>query len=76
MELQELKSILDSDEFHHATYRNVGTLWEGLWIYRKNENGFQGFEPAGNFSKSSADLDAAHDLCGMTGISFGARGEG
>lgn len=76
MTLDELQQLLDSQEFHHATYRNQGTLWEGLWIYRKSETGFRGYEPAGSFSKNSPDLDKAHNLCSGTGISLGCMGEG
>ena len=64
-----------SGEFHHATYRNRGTLWEGLWIYRKYE-GLRGFEPAGSFLKDSADLDSAYEIVLKTGVSIGAYGQG
>lgn len=76
MTIAELQALLDSQEFHHATYRCQGTLWEGLWIYRKSETGFRGYEPAGSFSRNSPDLDAAYKLCRGTGISVGAMGEG
>jgi hypothetical protein len=76
MTLEILKDLLTSGEFHHATYRNHCTLWEGLWIYRKDANGFQGYVPAGAFFKDSNDLDAAHALVRKTGISLGAYGQG
>lgn len=76
MTLSELQRLLDSQEFHHATYRNQGTLWEGLWIYKKSGAGFRGYEPVGSFPKNSPDLDQAYRLCGGTGISLGSFGEG
>lgn len=76
--LEALKSLLRSGEFHHATYRNFGTLWEGLWFYRKDTDGFRGFSPAGCINKrTDADvLDEAHELVKGTGISIGAYGQG
>jgi len=76
MTIQELKTMLDSGEFHHATFRNRGTLWEGLWIYRKSTPGFLGYDVAGAFLKDSPELNAAFDLCRGTGISVGAYGRG
>jgi len=76
MDLQKLQSLLDSQTFHHATYRNIGNLWEGLWIYRKALYGFRGFEVAGCFPKNHPDLEKAFSLVGHTGISIGAYGNG
>lgn len=75
MTLEQLKALLESGQFHHATYRNSGTLWEGLWIYVKCD-GFRGFGPAGSFLKDSPELDVAHELVRHTGISVGAYGRG
>ena len=77
--LEALKSLLESGEFHHATYRNIGTLWEGLWFYRKDPNGFRGYSVAGAVNKGAdgeAVLDEAHELVRGTGISVGAYGLG
>lgn len=49
MTLTTLKTMLEEGSFHHTTYRNIGTLWEGLHIYRKDANGFRGFSHAGFF---------------------------
>lgn len=76
MTLSQLQALIDSGDFHHATYRNQGTLWEGLWIYKKSDTGFNGYEPVANFSKSSPDCDAAHEICAGTGISLGSYGQG
>jgi hypothetical protein len=75
MTLDELRALLASGEFHHATYRNQGSLWEGLWIY-KGYDGLRGFHPAGCFGKDSPDLPAAEALVRGTGISVGAYGAG
>ena len=79
MTLDQLKQLLASGEFHHATYRNFGTLWEGLWIYTKAHHVtmcLRGFYPAGFFPKDSTDLKAAEDLVRHTGVSVGAYGRG
>jgi hypothetical protein len=76
MTLDSLKAMLADGSFDHATYRNHGTLWEGLWIYERNATGFRGYAPAGCFHKDSPDLDAAFELVRGTGISVGAYGRG
>ena len=75
MTLNELQELCASDEFHHATYRNFGTLWEGLWIYVKDRSP-RGFDSAGVFLKGSAELPAAEALLTDTGISVGSYGHG
>lgn len=76
MSLETIRALLASGEFHHATYRCEGSVWEGLWFYRKNATGFRGYEVAGAVLKSSPDLDAAFDLVKGTGISRGSFGGG
>lgn len=75
MTIAELRALMDSGAFHHATFRNRGTLWEGLWIYRKY-NGLRGFEPAGAFLNGNPDSGAAYELVRNTGVSIGAYGQG
>lgn len=75
-EYEALRALLAAGEFHHATYRNQGTLWEGLWIYRKSLDGFRGYDVATCISKGSPDLDAAIELLRGTGMSLGAYGRG
>ena len=87
MTLSELKELRDSGQFHHATYRNQRTLWEGLWIYRKSETGLRGFAVAGCFNarldsdmhprtQGDTEIDDAMNLVSDTGISVGAYGQG
>lgn len=76
MNLAELHCMLADGSFHHATYRCQGTLWEGLWIYRRSADGFRGYEVAGAFLRGSADIDAAHDIVRGTGVSVGEYGGG
>lgn len=76
MTLAELKALRASGEFHHATYRNHGTLHEGLWVYRKSATGFRGFELEGAFLKGDPELAAAEAEVRGTGVSVGAYGEG
>lgn len=75
-QLEQLKQLLSDGQFHHATYRNHGTLWEGLHVYRKSETGFRGFDHCLLFGKSDPDLDAAYALVRHTGVSVGAYGRG
>lgn len=84
--LQLLLAMLADGSFHHATYRCQGSLWEGLWIYRKvvsgdagtYVNGRFGFEPAASIPKASPHLDAAYAALKAAGhgTSLGAWGEG
>lgn len=76
MTLDILKELLVMGTFHHATYRNIGTLWEGLWIYTKDEHGFRGYSVFGCFSKDSLDLKKAQDMVKGTGVSVGSYGNG
>lgn len=76
MTLETLNQLRKSGQFHHATYRNRGTLWEGLWIYVKDSAGFRGYSPAGFFPTGDPELDAAFLACQGTGISVGAYGQG
>lgn len=76
MILEELTALLDSGEFHHATYRNQGTLWEGLWVYRNSDKGFQGYEVAGCFPKGE-EGEASRELSTRRiGTHVGAFGTG
>ena len=75
MTLDDLQQLLDSGEFHHATYRDFGTVWEGLWIYRRDAD-FRGFWPAGMFNKNSPDLPQAENMVRHTGVSVGSFGNG
>lgn len=74
--LESLRALLESGQFHHATYRNQGTLWEGLWIYGKSEGGFGGYEPLLTFLANDPDLERAHDMVRHTGVSVGSFGNG
>ena len=82
MTIQDLKELRAAGKFHHATYRNQGTLWEGLWVYENDEPapGYKGwhprYKPAGAFYKDSPELDAAYDELRCTGISLGRYGAG
>lgn len=75
MTLAQLKALKDSGEFHHATYRNFGTLHEGLWVYRRYD-GLRGFDVAGAFLKGDPNLPEAEKMLAGTGISVGSYGNG
>ena len=74
-ELSDLQCLLDSGVFHHATYRDIGTVWEGLMVYVASNNSI-GYEPTMLFGKNNPDLRAAEEMVRGTGISVGAYGQG
>lgn len=76
MKIEDLKKLMGDGKFHHATYRSVGTLWEGLWIYQKEPDEARGFFPAGAFLKGADDFPQAEELVRGTGISVGSYGQG
>lgn len=74
-----LKAMLAEGRFHHATHRDHGKLWAGLFIYEKEPgNTFNGFKLAFSFpdSRGRAEQDAAYALVRHTGVSVGAYGKG
>lgn len=75
MKLTELQALIEAKEFHHATYRDLDKLWEGLHIYKKKDvDGFRGFTHCGVFYKDSEELDAAQKMVGA--YSVGSYGQG
>lgn len=77
MTLTELKDLLDSGKFHHATYRT--DYARGLHIYSSDAKGHRGFVYVGCFSESLTDkatIDAAYNMVRGTGVSLGAFGNG
>jgi hypothetical protein len=74
-QLEQLRELLASDQFHHATYRCIGTLWEGLYIYRTSDN-YPGFTVVLAFLKTDPKLSEAEKLVCHTGVSVGAYGQG
>lgn len=74
MTIVELSELQSTGQFHHATYRNFGTLWEGLWVYAKSPSGLRGFDVAGSFPKDSPELELAIAQC--KGHSIGSYGNG
>lgn len=80
MTLGALRALIESGRFHHATYRNFGSLWEGLHVYAKSEPGqplgFRGYVHVGAFYRDNPDLASAEALARGTGVSAGAYGAG
>jgi hypothetical protein len=77
MKIAELQELLDTGMFHHATYREHGSLWEGLFIYRKEpENKFNGFTLVGSFPKDDPDQEKAYSMVRNSGVSYGRYGGG
>lgn len=73
--LEALKQSLADGTFHHATYRDRGSIWEGLYIYLKSDLG-RGFSPEICFGKNDPELHTAEDMVRHTGVSLGAYGCG
>jgi len=76
MSLSELRQLIDSGEFHHATYRDFGKCHEGLHIYRRDPNGYRGYAHAGAVFHDSPDLRAAESMVAGFGMSVGSYGNG
>jgi len=77
MTLEQLKSLQDSGKFHHATYRELGTIWEGLYIYETDDDPkWVGYRLVGSFNKVDGLADVAYELVRASGVSLGAFGRG
>jgi hypothetical protein len=84
MTLTDLRELLTSGKFHHATVKlGRGRCWDGLYIYEKGEGvgSFRGYKltgaiPYGWGDSESPEMTAAMELVKSTGWSFGAYGEG
>ena len=74
--LDTLRAMLADGSFHHATYRDIGTIWEGLNIYRRDPNGCRGFTHALTFGRDDSDRVTAETMTQGTGVSVGAYGRG
>lgn len=74
--MAKLETLLASGTFHHATYRELGTLWEGLYIYAADADGFRGYKLVGSFGKHDANLERATMLVRGFGTSVGSYGNG
>jgi hypothetical protein len=77
MTLEQLKQLKESGKFHHATYRELNTIWEGLYIYERDEDPkWIGYRLVGSFNKADGNADAAYDIVRETGVSVGSFGNG
>lgn len=77
MTLEMLQKLLDSGEFHHATYRT--DFARGLHIYKNDPKGFRGFDYVGCFSEvcdTKETISKAYDMTRRTGVSLNAYGRG
>jgi hypothetical protein len=71
--LDRLKELKATGEFHHATARQQGSRTD-LFIYRKEDNGFNGFAWDCSTSSWNDDYKAVNDL--ITGLHVGHYGAG
>ena len=74
--VEMLKELMEKGKFHHATYRDIGTIWEGWYIYEKDESGMRGFTLVGAFGKRCPRLKEVEELVRNTGYSVGSYGNG
>lgn len=78
-ELENLKALIESGDLHHATYRSKGTVWEGIWFYRRSSGPLatmHGFEIAGCVNKTDPDLEEAFQVLAGKGMHVGCFGGG
>ncbi len=78
MTIQELKDLVASGNFHHATYRELNTIWEGLYIYAVDPDPkWIVYRLVGSFNKSEGAIaDEAYNIVRHTGVSLGTYGKG
>jgi len=72
----DVKKLIETNEFHHASYRDIGTIWEGWHVYVKDTNGFNGFLLVGCIGKNHPEIEQAYQLLRNTGYSVGSYGNG
>ena len=76
MSLETLKELQTSGKFHHATYRNEGTVWEGLYVYQYDATQPRGFSLAFAFNKQSNPEEMEEAMKLVKGVSVGSYGNG
>lgn len=76
--LEQLQQLIANKQIHHCTYRNIGTLWEGLWIYTNDSKDLTGFDVGTAFFKNDTNLFYAEQMLRANGYfqSVGAQGDG
>jgi hypothetical protein len=74
--IDKLRTLIKSGQLHHVTYRCRGTVWEGLWFYKKDANGFRGYDVAGCVGKDDSDYEEAYRLVQGIGLHVGSYGNG
>jgi hypothetical protein len=76
--MEKLKALMASGAFHHATWRDVGKLWEGWHIYVRADDaeGFRGFKHEMCFYKNDPQCSQAGELLRSIGTSLGSYGRG
>jgi hypothetical protein len=63
-----IQDLIDSGELHHVSLRNKTSLWEGLYFYRKDVEGYRGFKLAETVLKDHPEFNAVLALCTPFGI--------
>ena len=81
MTVEELRGLQASGKFHHATYRNQGKVWDGLYVYvhaTEAEGGFRGFKLYGCFNNYYRDRnpECARAMDLVRGVHVGSFGGG
>jgi hypothetical protein len=70
--LDDVKALVATGEFHHATARTIGE--PRLFIYRRNGAGFRGYELVASIPDT--DENRAYFASIKHGVSVGAYGAG
>lgn len=85
MTIELLRTMLQDGTFHHATYRDYGKVWEGLYIYKRDPDGFNGYSLAGSFNNYYRAYEGGNPECiaaeqllreARRAVSVGAYGKG
>ena len=70
--LGDVKKLVDSGQFHHATVRVIGV--PRIWIYKRDPSGFRGYSLAASIDDT--DENHAYFASIRHGVSVGAYGVG
>jgi len=81
--LDDLRELIASGRFDHATYRDIGKAHEGLKIYARDPKGFRGYTLIGGFAGGSCASAEQKSVCAEAekivakfGTSVGSYGNG
>jgi len=73
---KEVQSLKDAGKFHHATARQQGQ-YASIYIYVKENNGFNGYDLAGSVSEWPHEIEEFKAVSSiLSGVHVGSYGRG